>query len=190
MGPGDDLRGELVRRLQELQALKVGALRLFDPMLASVAAARDGDELEEVSDLLGRMHTAFGGHRRQTAEDAEKLAQCLRALGAEPARRRAGIVGLGAALRAKVGGIGGLNYGAAAREAFVFEHLEIAEGSLLEQLAVRAGDEPTAQVAREVVASDEEMAATIGRNWTNVLSLSLAARGLPVHRPPEEEEGS
>lgn len=28
-----------------------GALRMFDPMLAAVAEARDGDEMAEVSDL-------------------------------------------------------------------------------------------------------------------------------------------
>jgi hypothetical protein len=88
-------------------------------------------------------------------------------------------------LRGRAAAAGGLNFGGAATEAFVFEHVEIAQAHLIEQLATRTHDEQTAALAREVRADDEEMAATIGRNWTNVLSLSLATRGLPVLRPPE-----
>lgn len=63
----DPLRDELLERLRALHALKAGALRLFDPMLVSVAAARDESALSEVSDLLVRMHGAFSGHRETTA---------------------------------------------------------------------------------------------------------------------------
>ena len=62
----------------------------------------------------------------------------------------------------------------------------IAQAQLAEHLAERTGDERTATALREVRADDEEMAATIGRNWTNVLSLSLATQGLPVLRPAED----
>ena len=90
------LHGEVVRHLQAAHALKAGALRMFDPMLAAVAAERHGGAMAEVSDLLARMHGVFSGHRE-----------------------------------------------------------------------------------------DEEMAATINRNWVNVLSLTLASRRLPTLRPPE-----
>ena len=39
---------------------------------------------------------------------------------------------------------------------------------------------------REIREEDEAMAATINRNWTNVLSLTLATRGLPTRRPAED----
>lgn len=78
-----------------------------------------------------------------------------------------------------------MNFGAAATGAFVFEHLEIAQTHLIEQLAQRLGDEVTADLAAGIRGQDEEMAATIGRNWTNVLSLALATKGLPTLRPPE-----
>jgi ferritin-like metal-binding protein YciE len=184
-GTDTALHHELVRRLQALHALKAGALAMFDPMLAAVASARDDEGFAEVSDLLGRMHGVFGRHREATANHAGRLAARLDALGSGPSRPRTAAVGAGAAVRARAGTIGGMNFGAGARDAFVFEHLEIAEAHLLEQLAERLGDTETATVAREVRASDEEQAATIGRNWTNVLSLALASRGLPVRRPAE-----
>lgn len=180
------LSGEVVRRLQALHALKAGALRMFDPMLASVSSARDDPALSEVADLLERMHGNFSGHRDVTADHARQLLTRLEALGATPSRPKVAVIGAGSAVRARVSTVGGMDFGAAARDAFVFEHLEIALAHLLEQLASRAGDEQTAEVARDVRGQDEEMAAVINRNWTNVLSLTLATSGLPVLRPPEE----
>jgi hypothetical protein len=76
----------------------------------------------------------------------------------------------------------GQNHGANARDAFVFEHLEIALLALLEQLADPTGDTATADAARLCKAQDETMAATINGNWTDVLSLTLASAGLPTVR--------
>lgn len=45
-------------------------------------------------------------------------------------------------------------------------------------LGMSAGDGATAAAARECRAQDESMAATIDGNWTNVLTLALAAKGL------------
>ena len=182
------LGGQLVRQLQGAHAIKAGALRMFDPMLAAVAAERDGDEMGDVSDLLARMHGNFSEHREVTANHAGKLAARLEALGAGPSRARTTTVSAGAAARAGLGKLRGQNYGAAARDAFVFEHLEIATLRLLEELAERSGDSETAEIARRCRADDESMAATIDRNWNNVLTLTLASRGLPTLRPPEDEE--
>ncbi len=184
----DELRAELIRRAQALHALKAGALRMFDPMLGAVASAREDDKLAEVHDLLAKMHGVFGEHREATANHAGMLDTRLHELGAGPARAKSAAVGVGSMLRGQLGAVGGMNFGAAARDAFVFEHLEVAQAQLLEQLAVRTEDPATADVAREIRAADEEMAATIDRNWTNVLSLSLATRGLPVMRPPEDDD--
>jgi ferritin-like metal-binding protein YciE len=89
---------------------------------------------------------------------------------------------MAALLRAHAGRIGGQNHGASARDAFVFEHLEIASWELLEQLAERVGDQETAELARDCRAEDDEMAALIRRNFPNVLSLMLASEGLPTLR--------
>ncbi len=185
--PGSgSLQEELVSRLRGLHAVKAGALRLFDPMLAAVASARDAGNLSEVEDLLGRMHSNFSGHRDETAGHVSRLESRIVELGARPAEARRRAFGAGALLRARVAGRGGMNFGSAATEAFVFEHLEIAQARLVEQLAERTGDGQTVRLIREVRADDEQMAAIIGRNWANVLSLSLATRGLPVLRPPED----
>ncbi|MDQ3607407.1 MAG: ferritin-like domain-containing protein [Actinomycetota bacterium] len=185
--PGaDPLRDELLERLRALHALKAGALRLLDPMLGSVAAAREDGALSEVSDLLGRMHGAFSGHRATTARHVADLAARIDALGGSTSRGRVQAVGAGAALRGRLAARGGMNFGAAASEAFVFEHLEIAQTHLIEELARRIGDEATADLAAGIRGQDEGMAETIGRNWTNVLSLALATKGLPTLRLPEE----
>jgi ferritin-like metal-binding protein YciE len=180
------LSPQVVRHLQGAHALKAGALRMFDPMLAAVAAERDGSGLPDVTDLLARMHGVFSGHREVTAQHASALSARLRELGAPVARGRVAGMSAGASARARLGALGGQNHGANARDAFVFEHLEIATLHLLEQIAERAGDATTARLARDCRAQDEDMAATINRNWTNVLSLTLASRGLPTLRPPEE----
>jgi ferritin-like metal-binding protein YciE len=185
-GNGHAYRPEILKRLRTLHALKAGSLRMFDPMLQAVAAARDGGKLDEVADLLGRMHGAFGAHRVQTADHAERLAARLRELGASPSRGRVAAVGGGGALRGRIAAVGGLDFGAAATEAFVFEHVEIGQASVLEQLATRGGDGATAALVVAIRGDDQEMAATIARNWTNVTSLLLATRGLPVARPPED----
>ena len=173
---------QLIDQLRSIHALKRGALRMFDPMLAAVAAERDGDAVTEVTDLLAKMHRAFTAHRMQTAEHVSILGARLRALGSTPARGQVLGVSAGAAARAHLGAIGGQNHGANARDAFVFEHLEIALLALLEQLADRTGDAATVDAARQCKAQDEAMAATINGNWTNVLSLTLASKGLPTAR--------
>lgn len=177
------LGGQVVHQLQTAHALKAGALRMFDPMLTAVAEARDDGRLAEVHDLLARMHTVFGEHREATSDHAAKLGARLGDLGAGPAKGRLTGISAGAKARAL---LGGKNYGANARDAFVFEHLEIATLHLLEQVAERARDSATAALARDCRAADEDMAATINRNWTNVLSLTLISRRLPTLRPPED----
>lgn len=178
-------RTELVRRLRDLHALKAGALSLFDPMLVAVDAARTDPRFDEVADLLGRMRGAFGDHRDETARHADGLADALRQLGATPSRPRVGAFSRGAGLRARIGLRGGMDFGSAATEAFVFEHLEIAACHLAGEIARRVDELRTADLLDAVRADDEGMAATIGRNWTNVTSLALASRRLPVLRPPE-----
>ncbi len=149
---------------------------MFDSMLAEVAAERDDRGTpEEVAELLARMHGAFSGHRAETAQHVQRLGARLLGLGGAPASRRAGSFGWGARAWVAANRIGGQNHGANARNAFVFEHYEIAGLKLLEQLAERGGDRSTLALVRDCMDDDEEMAATIGRNWTNVLTLALAS---------------
>lgn len=183
--PYPELRGKVVEQLQTVHALKAGALRMFGPMLADVHKQRDEQALPEVEDLLENMTSAFGVHEGSTREHERRVRARLRTLGVGPSKRRN--LGLSAVvlLHRRLGRIGGQNHGASARDAFVFEHLEIASWELLEHLAERIGDAETAELARECRADDDEMAALIRRNFPNVLSLMLASEGLPTSRESE-----
>lgn len=183
------LREVVVDQLQAIHALKAASLRMFDPMLAAVRKERDNPDMAIVVDLLERMLSAFGEHREQTVEHERRLEARLRALGegsAGPLRRMG--ANAAASMRASLGGLGGQNHGANARDAFVFEHVEIATLELLERLARLAGDHETARVARECRADDVAMATKITNNWDNVLSLMLASKRIRFERPGEQAD--
>lgn len=184
-----ELRGKVVEQLRAVHALKVGALAIFGPTLAEVHKQREEHALPEVGDLLEKMTSTFGGHEATTREHERRVRARLRALGAAPSKPRQATLRVAATLRARLGPIGGQNHGTRARDAFVFEHLEVASWELLEHLAERVGDAETAKLARECRAEDDEMAALIRRNFPNALSLMLAADGLPTLRASEAGEG-
>lgn len=182
------LQTRVIEQLQVLHATKSAALRMFDVMLAAVRRQRDMRALPEVQDLLERMTQAFEGHAEETRAHERALRGRLEAVGARPSRPRELSLCAAALVRANVGRIGGQNHGANARDAFVFEHLEIACWDVLEQLAERAGDPQTARLACACRTDDEEMAALIRRNFANVVSLMLACEGLPTLRAPEDRD--
>jgi ferritin-like metal-binding protein YciE len=185
----DALQPKLIEGLQTVHAIKSAGLRMFATMLPAVRRQRDDPAMSEVHDLLERMANAFGGHEQTTREHERRLRARLTELGAAPSRPRELGLGAAALLRGHLGRIGGQNHGANARDAFVFEHLEIATWELLEQLAERLGDRATADLARTCRADDDEMAALVRRNFTNVLSLMLASEGLPPFRDGEGQGG-
>lgn len=104
------------------------------------------------------MTSAFGGHEAATREHQRRLKRRLRALGAGPSKPREVGLRVAAILRARLGQIAGQNHGSNARDAFVFEHLEIASWELLDHLAERVVDTETAALARECRGDDDEMA--------------------------------
>ncbi len=178
------LRPMVIEQLRHAHALQVGALAMFDGMLKAV---RREQALPEVADLLERMLEAFEAHRQETVRHEREVRARLAALGGRPARGAELGMRLAARARVLTGRLGGQNHGANARDAYVFEHLEIATYHLLEKVAERAGDSATAQLAREHRGDNCEMGHRIRRNWENVLSLLLASQGMPVARDRQGE---
>jgi ferritin-like metal-binding protein YciE len=67
-----------------------------------------------------------------------------------------------------------------ARDGFATEHMEIASYELLRRIALKAGDEQTAQIAEEIIAEEKAMADLIADNWDKVVELSLREEGVTV----------
>lgn len=179
------LRPKVHAQLRTMHATKSAALRMFAVMLPAVRRRRDARTLPEIQDLLERMADAFGGHEERTRAHLRELDVRLSELGIGVSRALELGMGAAAVIRGNRGRLRGHNFGADARDAFLFEHLEIAGWETLGELATRAGDERTAELARRCCADDDEMAALIRRNFPNVLTLVLACQGLPTLRPPE-----
>ncbi len=67
-----------------------------------------------------------------------------------------------------------------ARDAYATEHMEIASYQLLERVARRAGDEETADIARQNRAEEEAMASKLDGLWDLFAELSLREEGVTV----------
>jgi ferritin-like metal-binding protein YciE len=67
-----------------------------------------------------------------------------------------------------------------ARDGYATEAMEIAAYQLLERIAERAGDEATAEAARQSRAEEEAMAKRFEAKWDRFAELSLQEAGVPV----------
>jgi ferritin-like metal-binding protein YciE len=120
---------------------------------------------------------ALEQHKQTTREHIQRLEQRLKMHGSSPSRRRhaGGIVG--ARLKSVVDVARRDKAGRNARDGFVTEQLEIASYELLERIARKAGDEQTAQVARQNRTEDQAMAKRLADNWDKFAELSLQGDG-------------
>ena len=142
---------QLAKHIDESIALEESVLRMLDSMLATT---QDPD-----------VRRALDEHKRTTRTHVERLEGRLAAHGARRSvRRQAGsrIVARG---KGVVDFLRPQKAGRNARDAFATEQTEVAAYELLERIARRAGDEETADVARQNRAEDEAMASVIARNW-------------------------
>jgi ferritin-like metal-binding protein YciE len=160
----DELREKLVDYIQDAQAMEQSVLRMLDSMISTT----DDPEIREMLEH----------HKGETEEHERRLRERLEALGADTSTtKEAGAVG--AALLKGVGDMARSDKpGKNARDGFMTEHMEIASYQLLERLAVRAGDQETAEVARRNRSDEEAMAQKIDANWDRFLELTLAEAGI------------
>ena len=160
----DKLQQKLVDYIEDAHAMEQNVSRMLDSMMATT----DDPEIEEM----------LRHHKEETERHEQRLRERLDALGAGTSTRKETQTVAGALLK----GIGDVartdKPGKNARDAYVTEHMEVAAYQLLERLAVRAGDQETAEVARRNCADDEAMAQKIDANWDKFLDLTLEKAGI------------
>jgi ferritin-like metal-binding protein YciE len=167
--PGGDmaeqtLRDQLTKHIDEAIAMEANDLRMLDSII------RTTDDLEVVA--------IFREHRLETERQLDRLRRRLDAYDASPSvvREAGGL--LGVLTKGVLDVARGEKAGRNARDAYATEHMEIASYELLERIAIRAGDEETAQVARENRQGEREMARRIEEHWDEFVELSLAEAGV------------
>jgi ferritin-like metal-binding protein YciE len=158
------IESELVKHIDEAYAMEQNVLRMLDGMISTTDDPNIVRELEH--------------HKIQTESHAERMKARLDAHGATPSmvREVGGI--LGALMKMPLDMVRPEKAGRNARDAYATEHMEIASYELLARVAEKAGDEETAAAAREIIAEEREMAATIEANWDRFATLSLTDAGV------------
>jgi ferritin-like metal-binding protein YciE len=160
------LKEQLVKHIDEALAMEQNVLRMLDGMIETT-------EDEEIKSDLRH-------HKLETEQHADRMRQRLEAHGESPSmvKEAGGVVG--ALMKSVVDMARGEKAGRNARDGYATEHLEIASYQLLERIAERAGDEETAEAARQNRKDEEAMAKKIEANWERFAELSLKEQGVPV----------
>ena len=159
------LQEKLVDYVEDAHAMEQNVLQMLNSMIATTTDDQIVQELEH--------------HRMETERHEQLLRQRLSALGRDTSIRKEAQSLAGALLKGVADQVRGDKAGKNARDGFVTEHMEIAAYELLERLAQRAGDDETAQVARQIRADEEAMARKIAANWDKFVDL-IAEEGIAV----------
>ena len=151
---------QLVRYLDEALAMEQSVVRMLDSVIFSF----DDDDVKE----------ALRRHKLETERHIDRVRLRMEAHGQTPSlvREAGGIVG--AMMKSVIDLTRSQKAARGIRDAYATEHLEIAAYQLLERAAVRAGDEETAEVARENRLDEERMAAWIDDHWDLFTELAVA----------------
>ncbi len=159
-----ELKNQLVKHIDEALAMEQNVLRMLDSMISTT---EDPDIVE-----------ALRLHRVETEEHRDRMARRLEAHGESPSvvKDVGGI--MGALMKGVVDIARGEKAGRNARDGYATEHMEIASYQLLERIAQRAGDEETAEVARQNRSEEEEMARKLEKRWDRFAELSLEEQGI------------
>ena len=158
------INDQLVKHIDEAIAMEENVKRMLDGMIQTL-------DDPQVIDLLEH-------HKAETEQHSQRLRRRLEAHGASPSviREVGGIIGALAKLPLDL--VRSEKAGRNARDAYATEYMEIAAYQLLERVAKRAGDEETAQVARQNRAEEEAMARKLDDLWDRFAELSLREEGV------------
>jgi len=166
LDPMGQLKEQLIKHIDEAHAMEQNVLRMLDSMISDTDDPQILDALEH--------------HKMQTQGHADRMAQRLEAHDRSPsAVKQIGGV-LGALAKMPLDFVRGEKAGRNARDGYATEHLEIASYELLRRIAEKAGDEETAQAAREIIEEEKVMARLIADNWDKFADLSLKEEGITV----------
>jgi ferritin-like metal-binding protein YciE len=159
----DKLHQKLIDYIEDAHAREESVSTMLDSMISTT-------DYPEIRSMLR--------HHKQEAEEHERrLRERLDALGAGTSTRKQAQI-IATALMKGVGNMARTDKPAKnARDGFVTEHMEIAAYHLLEHLAKKAGDQQTAEVARQNRKDEQAMAQKTGSNWDRFMDLTLATPG-------------
>jgi ferritin-like metal-binding protein YciE len=157
---------QLVKHIDEAYAMEQSVLRMLDGMVRTTDDPQIKEDLQR--------------HRRETEEHASRLKDRLEAHGESPSivREAGGLIG--ALMKGVLDATRSEKAGRNARDGYAAEHMEIASYQLLERVAMRAGDEETASVARLNRQDEEAMARTIDQTWDRVVGITFAEQDVHV----------
>jgi ferritin-like metal-binding protein YciE len=160
----EQLKAQLVKHIDEAYAMEQNVLRMLDGMIGTTDDPDIKNELRH--------------HKIETERHAERMKERLEAHGASPSmvKEAGGIAG--ALMKSVLDLARGEKAGRNARDGYATEHLEIASYQLLERIAQQAGDEETAEAARENRAEEEAMAKKLDTHWDKFAELSLKEEGV------------
>lgn len=165
-GRMSSLHDQLVQHIDEAISMEEGVKRLLDGMIQTTDDTR-------IVELLER-------HKLETEQHSQRLRRRLEAHGASPSLVREATGILGALAKLPLDLVRREKAGRNARDGYAAEHMEIASYQLLERVATRAGDEETAEVARQNRAEEEAMARALDEHWDAFAEISLREDGATV----------
>jgi ferritin-like metal-binding protein YciE len=159
----DKLQQKLINYIEDAHAMEQSVSTMLDSMISTT-------DDPEIRSMLEH-------HKQETEEHERRLRERLDALGAGTSTRKQAQT-IATALMKRVSDMARTDKpGKNARDGFVTEHMEIAAYQLLERLAKKAGDQQTAEVARQNRADEQAMARKIDSNWDRFLELTVATPG-------------
>ncbi|HEX2178399.1 MAG TPA: DUF892 family protein [Actinomycetota bacterium] len=159
------IEGMLTSYIRDAHAMEQNVLRMLDSMISTT---KDPNILEDLKH-----------HRQETERHEQLLQQRLDSMGQGSTTAAKDIPAiLGAMAKGVADTMRSDKPGKNARDAYVTEAMEIAAYRLLEQLAERAGDQQTAEIARKNCRDEEAMRDKIDKQWGKFIDLTLEEEGI------------
>jgi ferritin-like metal-binding protein YciE len=162
--PEADLRDKLTSYISDALALEQNVEQMLSGMISTTEDPTMRQRLEQ--------------HQEETRAQQARLRERLESHGESASAMKEMAAKAGAAMKGVLDMGRGDKAGKNARDGYATEHLEIAAYQLLERVAIIAGDEATAEVARRNRAEEEAMARFIEEHWDDVAHQSLREEGV------------